>query len=893
MNDSHKNWHQLSAQQAFDYLGSGENGLSSGQAEQRLVQYGANHLTEKKPRSILARLLSQFHSLLIYVLLLAAFVTALLGQWLDCGVIIAVVLLNALIGFIQEGKAEKALEAIRKMLSQHAAVKRDGMITVIPAEQLVIGDVVLLRSGDKVPADLRLLQCRELHIDEAILTGESQPSIKQTAALSSNPSLADRSCMAYSGSLVCYGQGQGIVVATGDHTEIGYISALLQKVQPLTTPLLQQMAHFSRWLTGTILLIALLISLFGIFIQGFSLPEMFLTAVGLAVAAIPEGLPAIMTITLAIGVQRMAKRKAIIRHLPAVETLGALSVICTDKTGTLTRNEMTVQSLVTSEGLFSTSGVGYDPHGSFLCNQQEIDPLQHPVLREILHAAVLCNDARLQHIDEQWQLQGAPTEGALITLGLKAGLDLPLTYSEWPRIDAIPFESQHRYMATLHHDHAGHGFIYIKGAPERILEMCCTQRMRGEDTPLDQQYWQQQIEQLAQQEQRLLAIAFKPVETEQHRLSFNDIDRQLTLLGVVGIIDPPREEAINAIARCQQAGIQVKMITGDHATTALAIAQRIGLHPNTYAVSGNQLDQLDEQQLQRCIAQVSVFARTTPQHKLRLVESLQATGHVVAMTGDGVNDAPALKRADVGIAMGKKGSEVSKEAAEMVLSDDNFISISHAIEEGRTVYDNLKKAILFILPTNGGEALTLIAAVLLGFSLPITPAQILWVNMITAVTLALALAFEPTEPRVMQRPPRSRAQPILSAHLIWRTVFVSLLMVTAAFGLFLWQLDQGASIEYARTVVVNTLVACEIAYLFNTRSLNHSACHWQGFTDNRYVLWAILLLVIFQLGFTYLPTAHQLFHSAPLNLTSWGQILLVSVTLFLLVELEKWLLRYK
>jgi len=888
---SNSPWHSLEIEQVFAQLKTTKSGLNDAQLGSLQQQFGPNRLTPIKPRNTLQRLLAQFNNVLIYLLLTAAVTTALLQQWLDCGVIVAVVLLNALIGMIQEGKAEKALDAIREMLSQQAAVVREEKNLIIPAEALLPGDVVLLQSGDKVPADLRLFSDKSLHIDESILTGESLPVTKQSAPLKQHLALGDRHCMAYSGTLVSYGQGRGVVVSTGDNTEIGHINALLSTVQPLNTPLLEQMARFARWLSATILLVALLSSLFGVLAHHASVAEMFLAAVGLAVAAIPEGLPAIMTITLAIGVKHMAQRNAIIRRLPAVETLGSVTVICSDKTGTLTRNEMTVQSILTAEHLFNVSGVGYDPHGNFSYRSQQIEPAQQPMLYELCRAAVLCNDAQVHQTNGRWVMQGDPTEGALITLGLKAGLNIELEHAEWPRSDEIPFESQHRFMATLHHDHAGHGFVYIKGAPERILEMCHYQRQQGEAQPINKDYWQQQIEQLAQQGLRLLAIAFKQMQAEQHELKFNDIKGQLTLLGVVGIIDPPRDEVITAIANCRQAGIQIKMITGDHAATATAIAQRIGLGDELHSLTGEQLDDMSDQQLQHALNHTGIFARTSPQHKLRLVQALQSQAHVVAMTGDGVNDAPALKQADVGIAMGQKGTEVSKEAAEMVLTDDNFTSISNAIEEGRTVYDNLKKSILFILPTNGGEAFTLVAAILLGVALPITPAQILWVNMITAVTLALALAFEPQEPQVMRRPPRQRQQPILSRHLIWRTLFVSILIVCATFGLFLWEQAQGATLEYARTVAVNTLVMSEIAYLFSARHITQSAINWQSFTSNRYALLAVAALLLIQLSYTYLPAIQQLFHAQALSLESWVRIIFAAITLFLLVELEKFLLR--
>ncbi len=888
---AHTAWHNLQIDQVFEQLQSSENGLPETEATERLIRFGPNRLKPAKKRGPLIQFASQFHNVLIYVLLGAAVMTAFLEHWVDTGVILAVVFLNALIGFIQEGKAEKALEAIRNMLSQQAAVVRTGKTELIPADQLVPGDVVLLQPGDKVPADLRLFHIKELRADEAMLTGESVPTEKAIKPIAENAVVGDRKNMAYSGTLITYGQASGIVVATGDHTEIGRISAMLSHVQTLTTPLLRQMATFGKWLTIAIIVVASATFLFGVTLRDYTAAEMFLAAVGLAVAAIPEGLPAIMTITLAIGVQRMAKRSAIVRRLPAVETLGSVTVVCSDKTGTLTRNEMTVQSITTATGMFEVTGVGYNPHGGFLLDKQQVEPSDYPILLEISRAATLCNDAAVESIDDIWQMRGDPTEGALITLGMKAGLDLKLQLDEWPRTDVIPFESEHRFMATMHHDHAGHGFVYIKGAPERILEMCTNQRMRGEETHLDQHYWQEQMDTMARQGHRLLAIAFKPIGVDKRELYFSDVETDLTLLGIVGIIDPPRQEAITAVKACQAAGIRVKMITGDHAVTAMSIGSQMGIGNGIDKLTGSELDAMDDQTLTDKLRFVDVFARTSPEHKLRLVEALQASGHVVSMTGDGVNDAPALKRADVGIAMGQKGTEVSKEAAEMVLADDNFASIASAVEEGRTVYDNLKKAILFILPTNGGEAFTLIAAIMMGHSLPITPVQILWVNMITAVTLALALAFEPPETNVMLRTPRDPRAPILSPFLIWRIMFVSTIIVAGTFGLFLWAHDSGASIEYARTVAVNTLVMFEIFYLFSTRYIIESVLNRKGIFGNRYVLIAIGILLVMQIGFTYLPPAQALFGTVALDGLSWSYIVVVAASVLILVELEKTVLR--
>ncbi len=884
-------WHAMASEEVFDRLGSSPDGLSTIQAEERLAQYGPNRLRPPSARGPLARLLQQFHNVLIYVLLGAALVTAALGHWIDTGVILAVVVINALIGFIQEGKAERALDAIRNMLSQQAMVRRDGRYISLPAEQLVPGDVVMLQSGDKVPADLRLFRVRELRIEEAMLTGESVPVEKESGAVAMDAAIGDRTSIAYSSTLVTYGQGHGVVVASGDETEIGRISGLLGEVQTLTTPLLRQMAVFARWLTLAIALIAAVTFVFGVWVKGYGPGDMFLAAVGLAVAGIPEGLPAIMTITLAIGVQQMARNNAIIRRLPAVETLGSVTVICSDKTGTLTRNEMMVQTLTCGAGSFEVSGAGYDPHGGFRLNGDDVTVEQFPLLEEVARAALLCNDATLLESHGQWQLHGDPTEGALLTLALKAGLDHDYCQGQYPRTDTIPFESQHRFMASLHHDHAGHGFIYLKGAPERVLQMCHRQRMRGEDMPIDRGYWEQTLHAMASRGQRLLAIAFKPIKGGESELSFAMVEDGLTLLGVVGIIDPPREEAVRAIADCQAAGINVKMITGDHAITARAIGGQMGIGDGEVVIEGAQLEQLDAAGLAQAVRDCDVFARVSPEQKLQLVTALQAGGEVVAMTGDGVNDAPALKRADVGVAMGINGTEVAKEAAEMVLTDDNFASIAKAVEEGRTVYDNLKKSILFILPTNGGEAFTIIAAIIFGRMLPITPAQILWVNMITAVTLALALAFEPAEQAVMRRPPRDPREPLLSGFLIWRILFVSAILVAGTFGLFLWEREQGASIELARTVAVNTLVMFEIFYLFSARFLLAPALTRHGLFGNRYVLYAIAMLLLFQLAFTYLPVMQGLFATTALGAEAWWRVVAVASSVLWLVELEKWWLR--
>jgi magnesium-transporting ATPase (P-type) len=891
--DAPSDWHHVTGPAALEALASSRQGLGDEEAQARLGKHGRNVLPSPRRRGPLLRFLLQFHNVLIYVLLAAAVVTAWLGEFVDAGVILGVVVVNAIIGFLQEGKAERALDAIRNMLSLNAQVLRAGRRREIPAADLVPGDIVFLASGDKVPADLRLLEVRSLRIEEATLTGESVPVDKGTEPVAAAAPLGDRSCMAYSGTLVTYGQGTGVVATTAGATEIGRISHMLSEVQELETPLLRQMAVFGRWLTVAILGIAGATFAFGLLARDFTPAELLMASVGLAVAAIPEGLPAIVTITLAIGVQQMAGRRAIVRRLPAVETLGSVTVICSDKTGTLTRNEMTVQRVISADGLFEVSGTGYAPDGGFSLDGAEAAVDRHPVLLEIGRVALLCNDAELTRAGDAWQLAGDPTEGALLTLGMKAGLEPHFERESLPRGDAIPFESQHRFMATLHHDHAGHGLTCLKGAPERVMELCGAQRQSGEDRPIDRERWQAAMEAAAGDGMRLLGVALRRDGIERRELDFADVEAGgFTLLAVLGIADPPREEAIRSVAQCRAAGIKVKMITGDHAATASAIGRRLGLAEEVHALTGVALEAMDDARLREAVAGTEIFARASPEHKLRLVQALQANGEVVAMTGDGVNDAPALKRADVGVAMGMKGTEAAKEAAEMVLADDNFASIAAAVEEGRTVYDNIRKATVFILPTNGGQAAVLVAAILLGMhQLPITPVQILWVNMVTAVTLALALAFEPPEEEIMRRPPRDPREALLTPFMLWRVAFVSLLLVGGSLGLFLWEVGRGVAIEVARTATVNLLLMGEVFYLFNCRRLTGPVLSREGLLGSRYVLLAIGVLIALQLLFTYWPVMQGLFHTASLDAAAWMRILAFGLALLLMVELEKWALR--
>lgn len=873
-----------------------KTGLSSEEARRRLESCGPNALPVAQQRSAWVRFVRQFHNVLIYMLLAAGVITLLLGHYVDSGMIFAVVLINAVIGFIQEGKAEQALDAICSMLSLRAQVTRDGRRQELPAEELVPGDLVHVVSGDKLPADLRLIDMRSLRVEEAALTGESVPVEKSATAVAAEAVLGERSSMAYSGTLVAYGQATGVVVATGLQTEIGRISRMLGEVEELSTPLVRQIEAFGRWLTGLILAVAALSFAFGTLVRDYSAGEMFLAAVSLAVAVIPEGLPAIMTITLAIGVQRMARRNAIIRRLPLVEALGSVTVICSDKTGTLTRNEMTVQRVVCADAAYAVSGVGYAPQGAFErlggAGSAAVQPGDDPVLKATARGALLCNDAALRAEGDDWVLNGDPTEGALLTLALKAGFERERERAVWPRVDVIPFESEHRFMATLHHDQAGRHLIFLKGAPERVLELCDQQRGAQADVPLQPDYWRAHMDEVASAGMRLLAIAVRDDAQLPQALSFDAIEQGgFVLLALLGLSDPPREEAIAAVERCATAGIRVKMVTGDHVATASAIGRQLGLCGEAPPLTGADIEELDEAGLRRVVRDTEIFARASPEHKLRLVQALQAEGEVVAMTGDGVNDAPALKRAEVGVAMGDKGTEAAKEAAEVVLTDDNFASIAAAVEEGRTAYDNLRKGLAFILPTNVGQGCIVLTAVLLGLTMPILPAQILWVNMITAVTLALTLAFEGPEQDIMLRPPRPPGEALLTPFVVWRVLFVGALLVSGGIGFFLWEVARGESLAVARTAAVNALVIGQVFYLFNIRNFRHSILNREGFFGNRYVLGGIAVLLLMQTLYNYAPFMQQLFGSVALDAATLLRVFAFGVFVLLIVELEKAVVR--
>nr|WP_268746843.1 HAD-IC family P-type ATPase [Sphingobium sp. C100] len=871
----------MAADSVLDRLGTDIAGLSQEEAEERLARHGPNALPSTATTHPALRFLSQFNSALIYFLLAAAFAAALLGHLVDALVIAVVVLVNAAVGFAQEGKAERALGAIRDMIAPHAIVLRDGARQTISVRDLVPGDIVILEAGDRVPADLRLLRARGLLIDEAPLTGESVPVEKQEEPVDDAAGIADQRSMAFSGTLVASGQASGVVAATGMQTQIGRISSLIQAVETVTTPLLRQINRFATRFTWLVMGGSIVLFTFAVLARGFHWIDALIAVVALAVGIIPEGLPAVITITLAIGVQRMAARNAVIRRLPAVETLGAISVICSDKTGTLTRNEMMVRRLLIERDTILVGGSGNAPEGGLTSEGSEDDADAIAAASGIVRCGLLCNDAALRRDADQWKVDGDPMEGALVALAMKAGINPDHLRAEWKRLDEIPFDAVYRFMATLHAGPAGESVIFIKGAPEAVMAIA----------GVDPSHWEQRIAQAAEHGERLLGFAIKRLHTRKTRIAFDDLGDGVDFLGLMGFIDPPREKARAAVAECRSAGIAVKMITGDHLATALAIARQLQISNEPRGLTGKDLEVLPDDALAACVLEIDVFARTSPEHKLRIVRALQSHGLIVAMTGDGVNDAPSLKQADVGTAMGHKGTEAAKEAAEMVLLDDNFSSIVAAVREGRTVYDNIRKVIAWTLPTSGGETIAVVLAILFGFTLPMTATQILWINLILAVTLGLVLAFEPSEPGTMARRPRAASAPLLSPFLLWRVLLVSVLLAALALGVFFHTLGQGRDIETARTMVVNMLVVAEIFYLFNVRYLHMRSLTWRGMIGTPAVLGAIAIVVLVQLLYTYAPLMQAAFESRALTLGDGALIIVLGIGLFFCLEGEKLLMR--
>ena len=888
-------WHALPASAAVQRLAThADLGLSHADVAARQSRFGPNRLPAPPRRPAWLRLLQQFHNVLIYVMLVAALVTAALGHWIDTGVLLGAVIVNAIIGFLQEGKAESALDAIRRMLSPQATVLRGGERQLVAAEQLVPGDIVLLASGDKVPADLRILECRSLLADEAALTGESLPSDKGEDAVAPDAALGDRHSMLYAGTLVAAGTAVGAVVATGTHSELGRIGALLAQVQSGTTPLLRQVAQFSRWLALVIVFFVLATFAIGVLWRGQAPADMFMMAVALAAAAIPESLPALMTITLAMGVRRLAQHNAIIRHLPAVETLGSVTVICSDKTGTLTCNEMTVTELWTPQSAARVSGIGYAPEGEFSVNGARVDHLPEP-LGELVAAAALCNDAALNRENGEWTITGDPTEAALLVASAKAGQNLDALKAERPRLDAIPFASEHQYMATLHG--GPERTVLLKGAPEVVVGRCQLADEAEHQRIIDAMH------QLGERGMRVLAVASRPFDGATDDLTEAEVAGGCTFLGLIGMIDPPRTEAVKAIAACHRAGIVVKMITGDHRTTALAIGRDLNLAGEGGAVTGVELATMDDERLVATTRTTNIFARVAPEHKLRLVKALQGENHVVAMTGDGVNDAPSLKQSNIGVAMGITGTAVSQESADIVLADDNFASISAAVEEGRRVYDNLIKSLAFLLPTNLGLALILIYGIMFFpfdpvskvLLLPMLPTQLLWINLVAAVALALPLAFEVKEPDIMDRPPRQPDAPLFNTFVVFRVVLVSILMTAGTIVLFTMAYNQALAdgvrealaLSRAQTIAVTFVIFFQVFYMIHCRSLKDSLSKI-GFFSNPTVFWGIAVILGLQALFIYLPIMQRIFRTTPLGLEDLAVTALAGLAIVPVISIEKW-----
>jgi magnesium-transporting ATPase (P-type) len=883
-------WHALAADDVTRIWETPVDGLTAEEAAARLQRYGLNRMVERQGVGWLTRFVRQFQNPLIYALLASSVVSGFLSHWVDTCVILAVVFLNAVIGVIQEGRAENSLEAIRRMIDPQATVWRDNHRLGVAAWQLVPGDRVLLAAGDRVPADLRLVETHQLRIDEAILTGESLVASKNPALISAEAPLGDRTGMAYSGTLVVAGTAEGIVVATANDTELGRINRLLGEVVELQTPLTRQLNQFATRITAFILLASVLIFLFAVGVRDYAWADAFMMVVGLAVAAIPEGLPAVVTITLAVGVQRMAARQAIVRVLPAVETLGSVSTICSDKTGTLTRNEMMVQAVAVHASNYTVEGTGYGPVGALLPEGAAVSE-DDRLVQALARAAVLCNDADVALRDGEWVAHGDPTEAALIAFARKAGLEPDTVRAEHPRIHEIPFDGERQFMLTRHAGVGDTPNVMVKGAPERVFQMVVRVAVPDGFVDFEPAEWLDRTHQLAARGLRVLALAsgHEPdgVASSLRDDATGDGPQGLTLLGLVGLIDPPREAARLAIAECQRAGIKVKMITGDHAVTAAAIARQLGMADTPVVLVGAELDHLTRDEMILRARTTDVFARTTPEHKLRLVEALQSDGSVVAMTGDGVNDAPALKRADVGVAMGINGTEVAKEASQMVLADDNFASIVDAVREGRTVYDNITKVIAWTLPTNGGETVAILAALFLGFHLPVTPVQILWINLITSVALGLTLVLDPAASNVMSRPPRAIGAPLLDRHLMGQVLLLCVLFSVGAFSVFFGVLTLNGNLDHARTLVVHTIVCMEIGYLLSVRLAPSDKLNWRALWATPVVRLGIGVVMLAQLAFVYVPPFQHMFTTTPLGLWDWLAAVGIGGLVFGLVELEK------
>ncbi|AGB79197.1 P-type ATPase, translocating [Enterobacteriaceae bacterium strain FGI 57] len=886
--NTHRQAYQQTIAQILEQKQTQPEGLSQAEAAERLHKLGPNALPQKKGKPAWLRFLAHFNDVLIYILLAAAVMTAVMGHWVDTAVIIGVTVINALIGYIQESNAEKSLQSIRNMLSSDAQVIRDGKHATIRTTDLVPGDVVVLRAGDRIPADMRLIEAHNLRVEEAILTGESTVVDKHTDALTGDLPLGDRTNMLFSGTTVSAGGGVGIVVATGQATELGRINQMMADVQTLRTPLLVQMDKLGKAIFVIILAMMAVLFVFSVLLRDMPMGELLLSLISLAVAAVPEGLPAIISIILSLGVQAMARKRAIIRKLPTVETLGAMTVVCSDKTGTLTMNEMTVKAVITADSCYRVDGDSYEPVGNLYLegSNEPVKVQPYTVLEKYLRTIDLCNDSQLVRNElGHWGITGGPTEGALKVLATKASLE-PVTTQ---LVAKIPFDSQYKYMAT-HYKLDAEEWVMVTGAPDVLFALCEQQQTARGLATFDRAYWESEMERFARQGLRMVAAAIKPADIGATTLDHSDLQQGLIFLGIAGMMDPPRPEAVDAIHTCQTAGIRVKMITGDHPQTAMSIGQMLGIHNSTEAMTGYQLEHMDDDELAKAAVEYDIFARTSPEHKLRLVKALQKNGEVVGMTGDGVNDAPALRQADVGIAMGIKGTEVTKEAADMVLTDDNFATIASSVKEGRRVYDNLKKTILFIMPTNLAQGLLVVIALLAGNMIPLTPVLILWMNMATSATLSFGLAFEAAERNVMNRPPRKTGQHVMDAFAVWRVAFVGSMIAISAFILEAWLAPRGHSAEFVRTVLLQMLVTAQWMYMINCRNTDGFSIN-RGLLKNKGIWMVTGVLLLLQLAIIYLPVMQMMFGTEALPARYWFVTLAMGAVMFFIVEIEKRLTR--
>ncbi len=883
------NWYQIDSKDSFRKLNTSEEGLTDKEVKERLLQYGPNKLAEEEKINKLKILLHQFTSPLIYILLIAAIVTFLLKEYIDTGVIMAVVLLNAIIGYIQEFKAEESVRALKKMIVPKARVLRDGIEKEINSLELVPGDIVFLLSGSKIPADLRLFRTIELKVEEAMLTGESIPAEKIISTIKEdNLTPGDQRNMTFMGTIVVSGRAKGVVVETGQRTVLGQIAKDVREVSAFKTPLQDKLERFARLIGFMVIGFSALVFLAGIML-GAKASDMFMTAVATAVSAIPEGLPVAVTITMAIGVARMARRNAIVRKLPAVETLGSTTVIGSDKTGTLTKNEMTVRLIFDGEKTYEVTGSGYEPEGVILYEQTTVSLDELKNLGQVLRIGLLCNESNVYEEDGLYKVDGDPTEGALIVSASKAGLRIEDEKDNHPQIEILPFESEHGYMATLH-KYKEKKFVFVKGAPERVLDMCT---MRMVDKGLEKNKILHVANIFAKEGLRVLAMAYKEVPSDLEEITHHDVESNMVFSGLQGMLDPPRPEAVDAIRGCKEAGIRVVMITGDHATTASAIAGMLGITTEeSNVLTGKEIETMTDDELFNTVKNISVFARVAPQHKLRIARQLARHGEIVAVTGDGVNDAPALKAAHIGIAMGGTGTDVAKEASDMVLADDNFASIFAAVEEGRVVYDNIRKVTLFLVSCGFGELIAILATIVMGIPIPYIPAQILWLNLVTNGLQDVALAFEPGEKGILNKPPRKPKESILSSLIIQRTFLMGIVLAAGTLYVFISDLNQGVPLERARTAALTTMVFFQFYQALNCRSETESIFSMSPMS-NPFLFYAMIAAFFAQLAVLYVPALQWIFRTVPLTMTEWLEVGLVTVTIVIAVEMDKWIRRRK